>query len=67
MSIDRSAQVEKIKQKYLTFINDTPEVLSILYDANLLPEQVWTFEQAVHMVAVCEAYKRGVEVGLKNE
>lgn len=44
---------------YLQVINSTPDLLWLLYDAALLPEQVTTIQQVVAMAAVVEAYRMG--------
>ncbi len=44
---------------YLALINQTPVLLSILYDVNLLPECVHTVADAERTVAVCLAYRAG--------
>ena len=51
--------VRSILQPYLQTINETPDLLSLLYDVNLLPEQCTTVNAAVAVSAVCEAYRMG--------
>jgi hypothetical protein len=51
--------VQGILQPYLQVINETPDLLSLLYDVNLLPEQCRTVNSAVAVLAVCEAYRMG--------
>ena len=51
--------VRAILQPYLQMINETPDLLSLLYDVNLLPEQCNSVNAAVAMAAVCEAYLLG--------
>ena len=51
------ATVAEILGGYLSLINSTPAILSLLYDADLLPEQIVTMREAVCVAAVCEAYK----------
>lgn len=48
-----------IMQPYLQMINETPNLLSLLYDVDLLPEQCNSVNAAVAMAAVCEAYLLG--------
>jgi len=51
--------VHGILQPYLQTINETPDLLSLLYDVNLLPEQCVSVNAAVAVSAVCEAYRMG--------
>jgi len=51
--------VRSILQPYLQMINETPDLLSLLYDVNLLPEQCRSVNAAVAVSAVCEAYRMG--------
>jgi hypothetical protein len=51
--------VEGILQPYLELINGTPELLSLLYDVNLLPEQCTTVNAAVAVQTACVAYRLG--------
>ena len=51
--------VQGILQSYLKVINDTPDLLSLLYDVNLLPEQCRTVNSALAVSAICEAYRMG--------
>ena len=51
--------VQGILQPYLQTINETPDLLSLLYDVNLLPEQCVSVNAAVAVSAVCEAYRMG--------
>lgn len=50
---------QRILKGYLKIINDTPALLSLLYDADMLPEQTVTVRGAVSVAAVCEAYRAG--------
>ena len=51
--------VQSILDPYLDLINSTPALLNLLYDANLLPEQVTTVNAAVAISVACEAYRLG--------
>lgn len=42
---------------YREQINNTPALLSLLYDIDLLPEQIRLYVNAVRMAAVCELFK----------
>lgn len=52
-----SAIAEAIKP-YRKQINETPELLSILYDIDLLPEQIGYMANARRMIAVCVLMKQ---------
>jgi hypothetical protein len=41
-------------EPYRKQINETPELQSLLYDIDLLPEQIRLFVNAVRMIAFCE-------------
>lgn len=45
-------------QPYRAMITATPELLSLLYDIDLLPEQIKLCVNANRMIAVCELFKR---------
>lgn len=51
--------VEPILAAYRQRINETPELLSLLYDADLLPEQIVSMRGAKSMAAVVEAFEAG--------
>jgi hypothetical protein len=51
--------IEQILAHYRSSINSTPALLSLLYDADLLPEQITTIRDAKSMAAVVEAYNLG--------
>ena len=44
----------------LDIITSTPDLLSLLYDAGMLPEQITTKRDAIAVAAVCEAYQAGL-------
>ncbi len=44
-------------QPYRQFINENPPLLSLLYDIDLLPEQIRLYVNANRMIAVCELFK----------
>ena len=50
---------QKIVQQYRNIISETPLLLSLLYDADLLPEQIRTVRNAISMSSVVIAYKEG--------
>lgn len=47
----------KVTQPYRKLVTETPALLSLLYDIDLLPEQIRLYVNAVRMVAVCELFK----------
>ncbi|WP_312529958.1 hypothetical protein [Paracoccus sp. (in: a-proteobacteria)] len=53
------AKVQEIIAAYRQTINSTPALLSILYDADLLPEQLVSVRSAISMAAVVEAWEAG--------
>ena len=54
---------QNIVQEYRAVISATPVLLSLLYDADLLPEQIITVRGAISMSAVVIAYREGVKAG----
>lgn len=56
---DMEDGVEEIVAPYREQINTTPMLLSLLYDADLLPEQIVSMRGAKSMAAVVEAYEAG--------
>lgn len=59
MSRDMEDGVEEILAAYREKINAMPALLSLLYDADLLPEQIVSMHGAKSMAAVVEAYEAG--------
>ena len=47
--------------EYRKQISETPALLSLLYDADLLPEQIVSMRGAVSLAAVVTAYRLGME------
>ena len=45
-------------QPYRKQVNETPALLSLLYDLDLLPEQIRLMVNAGRMIAFCEVFKR---------
>lgn len=45
-------------QPYRKQVSEAPALLSLLYDIDLLPEQINTTVNAARMIAVCEMFKR---------
>jgi hypothetical protein len=55
--------VEQVLAAYRKHINETPALLSLLYDVDLLPEQIVSMRGAKSMAAVVEAYAAGWKDG----
>lgn len=49
---------QEMSAPYRDQINSTPALLSLLYDIDLMPEQIRLPVNAVRMSAVCECFKR---------
>jgi hypothetical protein len=52
---------KSVTSEYAEYINKEPELLSLLYDVDLLPEQVRTLKlpaNAMRMAAICVLFKR---------
>lgn len=54
-------EIADFLSRYRKLISDTPVLLSLLYDADLLPEQIVSRRGAISMAAVCIAYEEGVK------
>ena len=59
-------KVKLILSTYLALINRTPDLLSLLYDADMLPEQTVTVRGAISVAAVCEAYQAGQQAAVST-
>nr|WP_250808526.1 hypothetical protein [Neorhizobium tomejilense] len=57
--VGRESGVSDVLSRYTTFINARPPLISLLYDIDLLPEQAFTFSDAVRIAAFCEVWKKG--------
>ena len=57
-------RVAEILRPYRGLISGTPALLSLLYDADMLPEQTVTVHGAITVAAVCEAYRAGIKDAL---
>lgn len=49
---------QEMVQPYRKQVSDTPELLSLLYDIDLLPEQIQLTVNAVRMVAVIALFEK---------
>jgi len=52
--------IEDVTQPYRAYITATPALLSVLYDIDLLPEQIRLPVNAIRMAAFCELWQKGV-------
>jgi hypothetical protein len=57
---DAEKFIEEVTQPYRAFINATPALLSVLYDIDLLPEQIRLPVNATRMAAFVELWQKGV-------
>ena len=57
---DEQNRAQEILAPYRNTISETPRLLSLLYDADMLPEQAVTIRGAISTVAVVVAYKDGL-------
>lgn len=48
---------EEIRREALLYINDTPALLSLLYDTNLLPEQTHGTSDYYRTLLIAHAWK----------
>jgi hypothetical protein len=51
-------RAQEICAPYRQQISDTPMLLSILYDIDMLPEQTVTVPGAIRLAAFCEIFKK---------
>lgn len=49
--------VAEAVQSYRKQISDNPALLSLLYDVDLMPEQIKLYVNVNRMVAICELFK----------
>ncbi len=57
-TVEEREAAQKMTQPFRQQINDTPPLLSLLYDIDLMPEQIVLPVNAVRMAVVCELFKR---------
>ena len=55
---DAAQFIQETTQPYRKQIGETPALLSLLYDIDLLPEQIKLPVNAVRMAHFCEVFKR---------
>lgn len=53
-----SKKVDEIVRPYRAYISATPELMSLLYDIDMLPEQTISIVGAIRLTAFCEVWKR---------
>lgn len=51
-------KVDEIVRPYRAYISATPELMSLLYDIDMLPEQTISIPGAIRLAAFCEVWKR---------
>lgn len=57
ISQDEIKAAQEAVQPYRTLITETPFLLSLLYDIDLLPEQIRLHVNATRMITVCELFR----------
>lgn len=55
----REEGADDILINYAKFINARPELLSLLYDINMLPEQTMNRAGALRLAGLCEVWRKG--------
>ena len=60
---DEEGRAQAFIAPYREEISNTPALLSLLYDANLLPEQITSIRSARALLAVMFAYRIGLVAG----
>lgn len=58
ISDQEAAHVRKTVQSYAKQINETPALQSLLYDIDLLPEQIRFAVNATRMAAFCMVFRK---------
>lgn len=59
MNSDREDGVSEVLGGCLKQINHTPALISLLYDADMMPEQIISIRGAISVAAVVEAFNAG--------
>ena len=60
---DETDQAQAALAKYRARISSQPVLLSLLYDADMLPEQIVTMRGAISVAAVVVAFEEGLRLG----
>lgn len=55
---EREEPVYEIIKPYLEMIRESPELTSLLYDIDMLPEQCVSTAGAIRLAGMCEIWKR---------
>ena len=67
ISMEREKGVDELMLAYLPRRkNASPLLMSLLYDADMMPEQIISMRGAISFAAVIEAYELGFEMGQKS-
>ena len=56
---DREEGVAELLAHYTKFINSRPMLISMFYDADMLPEQIVSMRGAVSVAVVCDVWRLG--------
>lgn len=54
---EETKAAQEAVQPYRKLVNETPALLSLLYDLDLMPEQIRMYVNASRLIAVCELFK----------
>ncbi len=54
-------EISKAERELLNYINDTPRLLSLLYDIDLLPEQTLNSKYWIKTLIIAEQWKANNE------
>ena len=57
--MEREEGVDEFLSQYTGFINDRPDLLSLLYDIDMLPEQTMTRVGALRLAGICQVWLDG--------
>ena len=57
ITADEATAVADAVQPFRKQVNDSPALTSLLYDIDLLPEQIRLFANAKRMIAICLMFK----------
>lgn len=55
----QASVINDILANYVEFINQRPQLISLLYDIDLLPEQIEGINDAIHLAALCDVWLLG--------
>lgn len=61
-SEEEKKEAQELTQKYRDLISKNTALMSLLYDIDLMPEQIVLQVNAMRMVAVCELFKMTLHV-----